>query len=159
MSIFDHLVPNIAGELVSIPPGKAAYLLVNVASEWGYTASNYQEMAELYSKHSSKGLEILAFPCNDFGGQEPNGNSEISDFAQSRGATFPVYGKIKILPGAGQSTLYDFLMGFTGNGMKSGVCKWNFEKFLVGPDGTPVSRYSSRVSPMKIEADILKLLE
>lgn len=116
-------------------------------------------MAELYTKHNSKGLEILVFPCNDFGGQEPESNGDILQFAQSRGAAYPVFGKIKILPGAGQSTLYAYLTNFSENGVKSGPVKWNFEKFLVGRDGVPVARYGSRTSPMAIEPDILRLLE
>lgn len=116
-------------------------------------------MAELHSKYNSRGLEILAFPCNDFGGQEPGSNAEIVDFARSQHAEYPVLGKIQIAPGAGQSPLYNFLMGFTGNDMKPGPIKWNFEKFLVGRDGVPVARYSSRTSPKAIEGDILKLLD
>lgn len=116
-------------------------------------------MAELYSRHSTKGLEVLAFPCNDFGGQEPKSNEEIREFAQARGATYPVFGKIGIAPGPNQAHLYDYLQGFSGNGMKSGPCKWNFEKFLTGADGVPVKRYASRISPMAIEGDILDLLK
>ncbi|CAM9227316.1 unnamed protein product [Ectocarpus fasciculatus] len=116
-------------------------------------------MAELYSRYNSKGLEILAFPCNDFGQQEPNSNGEILEFAQSRGATYPVFGKIGIQPGPDQSSLYNYLINFSGNGVKKGPLKWNFEKFLIGRDGVPVSRYGSRVSPLAIEGDITKLLE
>jgi glutathione peroxidase len=117
-------------------------------------------MAELYSRHSANGLEILAFPCNDYGQQEPGGNAEVLAFAQAKGATYPVFGKISIAPGKDQSLLYNFLIDHSNNGIKGPAVKWNFEKFLFGADGGRlVKRYASKVSPLAIEADILKLLE
>ena len=114
-------------------------------------------MAELHEKHGSS-VAIVAIPSNDYGAQEPGTNEEILAFAQGRGATYTVTGKISTAPGASQSPLYNYLTNFEGNDMKAGPLKWNFEKFLVGSDGVPVKRYASKVSPMAIEADILKLL-
>lgn len=156
-SIFDFPVPNTAGEPVTISSGKSAYLLINVASAWGFTASNYREMAELYGKHGSV-VEIVAIPSNDYGAQEPGTNEEILAFAQARGATYTVTGKISTAPGTNQSPLYKYLTTFEGNGMTAGPLKWNFEKFLIGSDGVPVKRYASKVSPLAIEGDILNLL-
>lgn len=125
------------------------------------TAQNYQELAALYDKYSSKGLEILAFPCNQFGGQEPGSNSEIQAFAKGKGAKFPVFGKIDV-NGPEQDPLYEFLKqeqsgGFFGQLLGSDI-KWNFAKFLVDGSGSVVGRYGPTDSPLSIEGDIVKLL-
>mmetsp|Transcript_23716 Transcript_23716/g.69429 ORF Transcript_23716/g.69429 Transcript_23716/m.69429 type:complete len:113 (-) Transcript_23716:222-560(-) len=112
-------------------------------------------MVELYDKHSSSGLEILAVPCNQFGGQEPGTNANVEKFARAKGAKFPVMGKIEV-NGAGTHPLYEYLKSAAGDGSDIG---WNFAKFLVdGQTGEPVERYEPQTSPMAIEGDILKLL-
>ena len=97
-TLFDFVVPDKDGKDVSLAcyKGKRCYLVVNVASQCGLTATNYAELSQLYEKHSSAGLEILAFPSNEFGAQEPGTNEEIQCFARDRGAKYPVFGKVKV---------------------------------------------------------------
>jgi len=113
------------------------------------------------SLFSSQGLEILAFPCNNFGSQEPGTNQEIELFAtEKKGATFPVFGKLECEHSDPAQThpLYQYLKtsvpaGITGQGLK-----WNFAKFLCDENGVPVDRYLPITSPFKIEKDIVDLL-
>lgn len=110
---------------------------------------------------SSQGLEILAFPCNNFGSQEPGTNEEIGLFAtEKKGATFPVFGKLECehTDPAQTHPLYQYLKtsvpaGITGQGLK-----WNFAKFLCDENGVPIDRYLPITSPFKIEKDIVELL-
>ena len=114
--------------------------------------------------HSESGLEILAFPCNNFGGQEPGTIQEILDFARHKsGATFPIFGKLQCDNKESTHPLYQFLMakapqqgwsGWIGRGLK-----WNFAKFLCDAEGVPVQRYLPTVFPLGIETDIKKLLD
>jgi glutathione peroxidase len=153
-SIFDFTVKDSDNNDVTIPTGSKAYLIVNVASSCGYTASNYKELEQIQSKYASRGLSIIAFPCNDFGGQEPGTMEQICAFAKSKRATFPLYGKLTML-----SPIYQYLTGFSGNGVKSGPVTWNFTKFLCNKDGIPVKRYSPATGPLSFESDIAALLE
>ena len=91
-SVYDFTVEDVKGKPYPLSKlkSKKALLFVNVASEWGLTAKNYQELAQLYDKYSGQGLEILAFPCNQFGGQEPGSAPEVEAFARERGGKFPV---------------------------------------------------------------------
>lgn len=153
-SIFDYNVEDISGaplELSSLR-GKKAYLVVNVASKWGLTNQNYAELQSLYSSHSSEGLEILGFPCNRFGGQEPGSNEEIDAFAKDKGATFPLMGKIDC--GSEQEVSHPLFLFLTANG----AIKWNFTKFLCDSEGVPVSRYGPTQNPLSFEDDIKRLL-
>jgi len=100
-----------------------------------------------------RGLEILAFPCNQFGGQEPGSNEDIKAFAKSRGAKFRLMDKIDV-NGDGENGLFTYLKSQQGGG---GV-KWNFEKFLVNRKGRPVARYGSQKSPSSLTKDIEKYL-
>ncbi len=120
-------------------------LIVNVASECGYTPQ-YKGLQELYSEYRDKGLEILAFPCNDFGSQEPGTNEEIKNFCSSNfGVTFKLFDKIKVL-GEDKEPLYAKL---TNNDVvEKGDIKWNFEKFLISKKGEIVARYRSAVEPL-----------
>jgi len=119
-------------------------LIVNVASECGNTPQ-YQGLEEIYEEYNKKGFEILAFPCNDFGEQEPGTNQEIQQFCSSKyGVTFKLFDKIKIL-GEDKSPLYERLINnpITDNG----DVKWNFEKFLISKDGKIVARFRTKVEP------------
>jgi glutathione peroxidase-family protein len=116
-------------------------------------------MQELYQKHASNGLEILAFPCNNFGKQEPGTNDEVLAFAQKKGATFPVFGKLECENGDITHPLYQYLRGSLDNGLYGQGLKWNFTKFLCNAEGVPIKRYSPAQSPMSFEADILELLK
>jgi glutathione peroxidase len=119
-------------------------LIVNVASECGYTPQ-YKGLEEIYQKYESLGFEILAFPCNDFGAQEPGTNDEIKTFCSSKyNVTFKLFDKIKVL-GDEKSPLYERL---TNNNVtdKSDI-NWNFEKFIISRDGKISARFLSKVKP------------
>ena len=119
-----------------------ALLVVNVASQCGLTPQ-YSKLQELYGKYAERGLEILGFPCNQFMGQEPGTENEIKTFCEtSYGVTFPLFSKLEV-NGAGTHPLYQWLKSETGGA----DVKWNFEKFLVGKDGTIVERFGPRTSP------------
>ncbi|MDQ3037153.1 MAG: glutathione peroxidase [Myxococcota bacterium] len=119
-----------------------ALLVVNVASQCGLTPQ-YSKLQELYGKYEGRGLEILGFPCNQFMGQEPGTEDEIKTFCEtSYGVTFPLFSKLEV-NGEGTHPLYQWLKSETGGD----EIKWNFEKFLVGKDGTIVERFGPRTAP------------
>ncbi|RWR91267.1 putative phospholipid hydroperoxide glutathione peroxidase [Cinnamomum micranthum f. kanehirae] len=157
-SLHDFNVKDIDGKGVSLSKFKGRVLLiVNVASKCGLTTSNYTELSHIYEKYKSQGFEILAFPCNQFGGQEPGPNSEIKQFACTRfKAEFPIFDKVDV-NGPNTAPVYQFLKSSAG-GFLGDVVKWNFEKFLVDKNGKVVERYPPTTSPFQIEKDIQKLL-
>ena len=123
-------------------------LIVNVASECGYTRQ-YAGLQEIYEKYNPQGFEILAFPCNDFGGQEPGTNEQIQNFCSSKfGVTFKLFDKIKVL-GEDKSPLYERLIN--NSVTEKGDIKWNFEKFLISKDGKIVERFRTKVEPTSDE--------
>ncbi|KAG6556761.1 hypothetical protein Mapa_001705 [Marchantia paleacea] len=158
-SVHEFTVKDTAGNDVdlSIYKGKVL-LIVNVASQCGLTTSNYKELTEVYNKYKDQGLEILAFPCNQFGGQEPGTNEEIKEFACTRfKAEFPIFDKVNV-NGENADPLYKFLKASKGGGILGESIKWNFSKFLVDKEGKVVDRYAPTTSPSKIEKDIKKLV-
>ncbi|MCO5573534.1 hypothetical protein L7F22_027305 [Adiantum nelumboides] len=158
-SIYEITVKDSRGNDVSLETYKGKVLLiVNVASQCGLTTSNYTELSEIYSKYKDQGLEILAFPCNQFGGQEPGSNEEIQQFACTRfKAEYPIFDKVQV-NGSNTSPLYKYLKSVKGGGIFGDAIKWNFAKFLVNRDGEVVDRYAPTVAPSKIEKDIKKYL-
>lgn len=138
-------VKDIEGKEVTFSDYKGkVLLLVNVASECGYTPQ-YKGLQELYEKYKSKGFEILGFPCNDFGGQEPGTNEEIKEFCSvNYGITFKLFDKITVL-GKDKNKLYAVLTDNDVTGTSD--VKWNFEKFLISKNGDIVSRYASQIKP------------
>ncbi|CAM8909548.1 unnamed protein product [Rhodiola kirilowii] len=157
-SIHDFTVKDARGNDVdlSIYKGKAL-LIVNVASQCGLTNSNYTELAQLYQKYKDQGLEILAFPCNQFGGQEPGTNDQIVEFACTRfKAEYPIFDKVDV-NGENAAPIYKFLKSSKGGLLGDGI-KWNFAKFLVDKEGKVVDRYAPTTSPLSIEKDVKKLL-
>lgn len=123
--------------------GKAV-LLVNVASKCGFT-KQYEGLQKLYEEKKADGLVILAFPCNDFGGQEPGTIEEIQEFCKSEyDVTFPIMGKLSV-KGDGQHQLYKALTG--PDGAFPGNVKWNFGKILIDKEGKPVARFESATKP------------
>ncbi len=119
-------------------------LIVNVASECGFTPQ-YEGLENIYEKYKNKGFEILAFPCNQFGGQEPRGNKEIKNFCSTNyGVKFKLFDKIDV-NGKNRIDLYKKLT--TNEVTGSGDIKWNFEKFLISKNGNIVARYPSKVEP------------
>lgn len=112
------------------------------------------------SPFSAQGLEILAFPCNNFGGQEPGTNEEIASFAAKRGATYPVFGKMECEHTDPKQThpLYQYLKSNVSGGWTGQGLKWNFAKFLCDADGKVIARYLPITSPKALEKDIAALL-
>lgn len=132
-------------------------LIVNVASQCGFT-SQYKELQDLYAQFHDQGLEILAFPCNQFGGQEPGTSQQIEAFCSTRfGVTFPVFQKTDV-NGANTHPLFEYLKTAAPGLLGTEAIKWNFTKFLVNRNGLPVKRFASASSPAGIGADIKKLL-
>jgi len=145
--ILDHEVETLDGvkQKLSDYRGKAV-LLVNVASECGYTPQ-YAQLQELYGKYKDRGLVVLGFPSNDFGGQEPGDAAQIKEFVTSKFAVdFPIMAKVHA-KGPEIAPLYKTLTQETPEGIK-GEVKWNFTKFLVDPTGKVVARFDSGVDPM-----------
>jgi glutathione peroxidase len=123
-------------------------LIVNVASECGSTPQ-YKGLEEIYKEYNPKGFEILAFPCNDFGGQEPGTNEQIQNFCSSKySVTFKLFDKIKVL-GKDKSPLYERLIN--NSVTEKGDVKWNFEKFLISKEGKIVARFRTKVEPTNKE--------
>jgi glutathione peroxidase len=156
---YDYKAQDITGKEVpmSVYKGKVV-LIVNVASECGFTPQ-YEGLETLYQTYKKEGLEILAFPCNQFGGQEPGTAEEIQNFCTVKfKTTFPLFEKIEV-NGDGTHPLYVFLKkeapGFLGT---EGI-KWNFTKFLIAKDGTVITRYGSSTKPNEISKDIEKALK
>ena len=156
--ITDFVVKNI--NLVdidlSIYAGKTL-LIVNVASECGLTF-HYEGLQELYNEYNSQGLEILAFPCNQFGAQEPGTNDEIKSFCTEKyNVTFPIFNKIDV-NGTNEDPLYTFLKSSKRGFLGYKPIEWNFAKFLINGNGDVIKRYLPSTKPKKIEKKIAKLL-
>ena len=145
-NVYGHQVTDINGKSVALErfKGKVS-LVVNTASECGYT-SQYGDLEELYRSYRERGFEILAFPSNDFGGQEPNDEAFIKSFtADNFGVSFPLFAKTRTR-GPTKSPLYRTLTE-EGPADSRGEIAWNFTKFLVGPQGEIIARYGSSTSP------------
>uniref|UniRef100_A0A0A9YYE8 Glutathione peroxidase n=1 Tax=Lygus hesperus TaxID=30085 RepID=A0A0A9YYE8_LYGHE len=157
-NVYAFTVKNNKGEDVSLEQYRGKVLLiVNVASLCGLTDTNYKELAELDDQFREAGLRILAFPCNQFGSQEPGTNEEIVCTRNKYKASFDLFDKIDV-NGANTHPLYKYLKnaqsGWFGNGIK-----WNFTKFLVNKEGIPVERHAPTTPPSKLVPQIKKLLE
>jgi len=125
-------------------------LIVNVASKCGYTPQ-YKGLEELNAKYRDKGLRVLGFPSNDFGGQEPGSEAEIKKFCSSTyGVTFDMFSKV-VVKGDGQVPLYKYLTSGGGDPALAGEVKWNFQKYLVDRNGKLVGVFSTKVDPMSPE--------
>lgn len=143
----DHEVKLLDGTHKSLADYRGKTLLVvNVASACGYTPQ-YAELQQLYATYKDKGLEVLAFPSNDFGGQEPGSALDIRTFVDTEySVEFTMFDKI-VTKGDGQAPIYKTLTEETGDGIK-GEIKWNFTKFLVDPQGRVIQRFEPPVRPM-----------
>jgi glutathione peroxidase len=132
-------------------------LVVNTASKCGFTPQ-YAGLEELWRKYRDRGFEILAFPCNQFGGQEPGSADEIASFcAVNYGVTFPVMAKVEV-NGDDATPLYRWLKAEAPGVLGTQRIKWNFTKFLIGRDGKVVRRFAPTDKPRKLEAAIEALL-
>ena len=149
VSVYDFKVRTIDGKEASLADYKGkALLIVNTASQCGYTPQ-YAGLEALYEKYRSRGFTVLGFPSNDFGGQEPGTNTEIKKFCELRyKTTFPLFSKIPV-KGPEADPLYKYLTALPGK--QGGAITWNFNKFLIAPDGTVVEHFDSRVDPLSAE--------
>ena len=132
-------------------------LVVNTASKCGFTPQ-YDGLEELYKSYKDRGFEVLGFPCNQFGAQEPGSADEISEFCKVNfGVTFPLMDKIEV-NGPDAAPLFDWMKGEAPGLMGSKSIKWNFTKFLIDREGNVVKRYAPTDKPESIAKDIEKLL-
>lgn len=157
-SVYDFKVRNIEGNEVPLSEfqGKAL-LIVNVASKCGFTPQ-YKELEEVYRTYKDSGLEILAFPCNQFGEQEPGNPDEIKNFCSlNYDVTFPLFAKVDV-NGNKEEPLFKFLKESLPGILGTKAVKWNFTKFLVDKNGHPVARYAPNDKPKSLIEDIKKIL-
>jgi glutathione peroxidase len=157
-SIYDFSVDDIHGKKVALDRYKnKVMLIVNTASKCGFTPQ-YKGLEELYEKFHGKGLEVLGFPCNQFGAQEPGSEAEIAQFCDlNYGVTFPMFAKVDV-NGEHAAPVYQFLKEAKPGLLGSEAIKWNFTKFLVDRDGKPVKRYAPNDTPESLAGDIEKAL-
>ena len=148
--------PN--GEVIDLAEKAGKVLLVvNTASKCGFTPQ-YDGLEALWKKYGERGFEVLAFPCNQFGGQEPGTADEIESFCKVNfGLSFPLMAKIDV-NGAGADPLYEWLKKEAPGVLGTKAIKWNFTKFLIGRDGKVVRRYASTDKPESMANDIEALL-
>jgi len=147
MTLFDIQIGALTGDSANLDQLRGnALLVVNLASKCGLTPQ-YASLQRLHETYADRGLTVLGVPSNQFGGQEPGTPAEIAEFAQvNYGATFPMTEKIDV-NGPGRHPLYATLVNTPDADGHSGDIRWNFEKFLVGPDGTAVARFAPQVEP------------
>ena len=156
---YDFNAKTITGEEVSMSAyrGKVV-LVVNVASKCGFTPQ-YEGLEKLYQDYHSQGLEILGFPCNQFGKQESGTPKEIQNFCKVNfGVTFPLFEKIDV-NGDHTHPLYVYLKAQAPGFLGTESIKWNFTKFLIDKKGSVIERYGSSTKPKEIAKDIEKLLK
>lgn len=157
-TVYDFSAKNIKGEDVPLSnyAGKVL-LIVNTASKCGFTPQ-YKGLQSLYSDLQGQGLEVLGFPCNQFGAQEKGSDDEIAGFCDLNfGVNFPLFSKIEV-NGDGTHPLYTYLKEAAPGVLGSQKIKWNFTKFLVNKKGEVVKRYAPTTKPEDIAADIQALL-
>jgi glutathione peroxidase len=157
-SVHDFTVDDINGKPVKLDRYRGQVLLiVNTASECGFTPQ-YKGLEAVYRKYRDRGLQVLGFPCNQFGKQEPGTEQQIASFCEvNYGVTFPLFAKIDV-NGDAAAPLYRHLKKEKPGLLGSEAIKWNFTKFLVDRNGRVVDRYAPNVEPETIADDIEKLL-
>jgi len=157
-TVYDYTVDDIGGKAVPLSHYKGKVLLiVNTASQCGFTPQ-YKGLEELHEKYGKRGFEVLGFPCNQFGAQEPGTAKEIAQFCEtSFGVKFPMFSKIDV-NGAKAAPLYKHLKSAKPGLLGSEAIKWNFTKFLVDRGGKVIARFAPNDTPESIAPDIEKLL-
>ena len=157
-NIYNFTVTTIDGKQQSLSDYKGKVLLiVNVASYCGFTPQ-YKQLQELYWKYSARGFHVLAFPCNQFGNQEPDENDYIEKSCRlNYGTTFPMFAKIDV-NGNHADPLFAYLKSATPGLFGTTAVKWNFTKFLIDSTGVPVKRYAPIIPPSMITKDIERQL-
>lgn len=158
MSIYDYTAKSTDGKNIPISKYKGKVILIaNTASKCGFTPQ-FEELQNLYRELNIKGLEVLAFPCNQFLNQDPGSNDEIATFCKLNfGVTFPVFAKIDV-NGPDTDPLFEYLKTEARGIFGSKKIKWNFTKFLIDRSGKVVNRYAPFVKPEKIKKDIIRIL-
>ena len=147
MSLYDIPLTTLDGQPASLRDlaGKTL-LVVNVASECGLTPQ-YTGLEKLHERYAGRGFSVAGFPCNQFGGQEPGTADEIAEFCSATyGVSFPMFDKIEV-NGPGRHPVYQELTAVPDASGEAGDIQWNFEKFLLGPDGTVAARFRPRTEP------------
>jgi glutathione peroxidase len=157
-SIYDFSVTDISGKPVKLDRYKGkAMLIVNTASKCGYTPQ-YKGLEALYQKYHAQGFEVLGFPCNQFGEQEPGDAKEIAQFCEINfGVTFPLFAKVDV-NGDKAAPVWQYLKAEKPGLLGSEGIKWNFTKFLVDREGRVIARFAPKDTPESIAADIEKVL-
>jgi glutathione peroxidase len=157
-TIYDFSAKDISGQEQSLSAYKGkVVLIVNVASQCGFT-KQYKGLEELYQTHKDKGLVILGFPCNQFGGQEPGDEKEIQQFCElNYSVTFPLFSKVDV-NGAQAHPVFQFLKSNCPGILGTEFIKWNFTKFLIDAQGKPVERFSPQTEPSELVGPVEKLL-
>jgi glutathione peroxidase len=147
VTVHDIAVKTLSGQDASLGDlAGTTLLVVNVASKCGLTPQ-YAGLQELHDRFGERGFAVVGFPCNQFGGQEPGSPGEIQEFCSvNYGVTFPMFEKIEV-NGPGRHPLYTELTAVPDAGGEAGDIQWNFEKFLVGPDGTVIARFRPLTEP------------
>lgn len=155
-SFYDLTAKDIQGKPINFSTYKGKMILVvNTASKCGYTPQ-YEGLQKLYGDFKNKGLVVLGFPSNDFGGQEPGSESEIQKFCKMNyGVEFPMFSKVKVV-GEGKSDIYSYLLKH--NPVSTDEVRWNFEKFLVDRSGKVIQRFNSKVTPAELAEVIKKVI-
>ena len=157
-NLYDFSADDIDGKKVPLEKYKGKTLLiVNTASQCGFTPQ-YAGLEKLHRDLADRGFEVLGFPCNQFGAQEPGDAEEIKNFCSLKyDVTFPMFAKVDV-NGADTHPLFEYLKKAKPGLLGSQNVKWNFTKFLIDRDGNPVARYAPQESPESIRRDIEKLL-
>ena len=158
MEFYNFTARDIYGEKVSMGRYRGnVVLIVNTASKCGLTPQ-FEDLENLYKEFKEKGLEILGFPCNQFGNQDPGTNEEVNEFCQlNYGVTFTMFEKIDV-NGNNAHPLFDYLTNET-KGLLGKKIKWNFTKFLIDRQGNLIKRYAPTTVPLDLKDDIVKLLK
>ncbi len=156
---FDFTVTDIHGKSVNLADYKGKVLLiVNTASKCGFTPQ-YKGLQALHERYKDKGLVVLGFPCNQFGGQEPAPNEEIEQFCELKfGVSFPLFAKIDV-NGSEAAPIYQYLKEAAPGILGSEGIKWNFTKFLVSRNGSKVERYAPTDKPEDLAKDVEAMLK
>ena len=157
-NIYDFKADSLSGAPVDLKKYRGKVLLiVNTASKCGFTPQ-YKGLEAVYQQFKDEGVEVLGFPCNQFGAQEPGGADEIGSFCEKNyGVTFPLFAKVDV-NGDDAHPLFKHLKAKAPGLLGSEAVKWNFTKFLVKKDGTVFKRYAPQTEPKELMGDIEKLL-
>ncbi len=157
-SLYDFDAVSIAGQRADFSAQRGrVVLIVNTASACGFTPQ-FEGLEQLWKDYRERGLVVVGFPSNEFGGQDPGSNDEIASFCQlNYGVSFPMMAKVKV-NGSDAHPLWQWLKGERPGLLGTQAVKWNFTKFLVGRDGQVIKRYAPTDAPASLRQDIARAL-